>query len=85
MFDVLDTQAEYINAKSDLVTAQYDKTYSEYRVLSGMGNLVHTLGLEWPDESLVDEKPEAKIFEIMVPSEVSESQKFHKGWALYDE
>ncbi|MFO7786118.1 MAG: TolC family outer membrane protein [Desulfatiglandales bacterium] len=51
MFDVLDTQAEYINAKSDLVEASYDKTYSEYRVLSGMGKLVHTLGLEWPEES----------------------------------
>lgn len=37
MFDVLDTQAEYITAKSDLVKANFDKLYSEYRVLSGMG------------------------------------------------
>ena len=55
MFDVLDTQAEYINAKSDLVGALYDKTYAEYRVLGAMGKLVHTLGLEWPEESLADE------------------------------
>ena len=55
MFDVLDTQAEYINAKSDLVGALYDKTYAEYRVLSAMGKLVHTLGLQWPEESTVDE------------------------------
>jgi len=54
MFDVLDTQAEYINAKSDLANASYDKTYSEYRVLSGMGKLVHTLGLEWPEESNIE-------------------------------
>ncbi len=85
MFDVLDTQAEYINAKSDLVTADYDKIYSEYRVLSGMGHLVHTLGLEWPEESTIEEKPEWKGTEIMVPREVIESQKFVKGWALYDE
>jgi len=51
MFDVLDTQAEYITAKSDLVRAKYDKLYSEYRILSGMGKLVATLGLQWPDES----------------------------------
>jgi outer membrane protein, adhesin transport system len=51
MFDVLDTQAEYINAKSDLVDAVYDKAYAQYRVLTGMGKLVHTLGLEWPEES----------------------------------
>lgn len=85
MFDVLDTQAEYINAKSDLVTAKYDKTYSEYRVLSGMGKLVHTLGLEWPEESEIEEKPEWQGTQIMVPAEVSESQTFVKGWALYDE
>jgi len=54
MFDVLDTQAEYITAKSNLVTARYDKLYSEYRVLSGMGKLVDTLGLQWPDESRVE-------------------------------
>jgi adhesin transport system outer membrane protein len=54
MFDVLDTQAEYITAKSSLVSAQYDKMYAEYRVLSGMAKLVETLGLQWPDESRVN-------------------------------
>lgn len=54
MFDVLDTQAEYITAKSSLVGARYDKMYSEYRVLSGMGKLVETLGLQWPEESRVE-------------------------------
>jgi len=51
MFDVLDTEAERINAKSDLVKAQYDKLYAEYRVLNGMGQLVKALGLQWPAES----------------------------------
>jgi adhesin transport system outer membrane protein len=54
MFDVLDTQAEYITAKASLVNARYDKMYSEYRVLSGMGQLVETLGLKWPEESRVE-------------------------------
>jgi adhesin transport system outer membrane protein len=52
MFDVLDTQAEYLNAKADLVNARYDKMYAQYRILSGVGKLVPTLGLEWPEESL---------------------------------
>jgi outer membrane protein, adhesin transport system len=54
MFDLLDTQAEYITAKSSLVSAKYDKMYAEYRVLSGMGKLIETLGLQWPDEARVD-------------------------------
>jgi adhesin transport system outer membrane protein len=56
MFDLLDTQAEYINAKSDLAKAKYDKLYAEYRILSGMGKLVHSLGLQWPEESRVTEE-----------------------------
>ncbi len=54
MFDVLDTQAEYITAKSDIVKAKYEKLYAEYRVLSGMGKLIETLGLRMPDESIVE-------------------------------
>ena len=51
MFDVLDIEAELINAKVDLVNARYDKTYAQYRVLSGIGKLINTLGLQWPLES----------------------------------
>jgi outer membrane protein, adhesin transport system len=54
MFDVLDIQAESINAKSDFVKAKYEKLYVEYRVLSGMGRLVKALGLQWPAESYVE-------------------------------
>lgn len=70
MFDVLDTQAEYINAKADLVNAAYDKTYSEYRVLSAMGNLVHSLGLEWPEESKVEITGE-RGFDVTVPRDLT--------------
>jgi adhesin transport system outer membrane protein len=53
LFDVLDTSAEKITAKSDLINAQYDKMYDSYRVLNGMGKLVNTLGLQWPEESRI--------------------------------
>jgi adhesin transport system outer membrane protein len=70
MFDVLDSQAEYINAKADLVGAVYDKSYSEYRVLSAMGNLVHSLGLQWPGESRVD-VTEEKGIDVTVPLDLT--------------
>ncbi len=60
MFDVLDIEAELINAKIDLVNAQYDKIYAQYRILSGIGQLVHTLGLQWPAESVVEENVQMK-------------------------
>jgi adhesin transport system outer membrane protein len=53
MFDLLDTQAEHINAKASLVNAEYDKLYSEYRILSGMSRLIPFLGLQLPEQSLV--------------------------------
>ncbi len=62
LFDVLDTSAEKITAKSDLINAQYDKMYSSFRILSGLGKLVHTLDLQWPEESRIenDKKKDSK-------------------------
>lgn len=54
MFDVLDIEAELVNARIDLVNANYDKIFAQYRILSDMGKLVHTLGLQWPTESMVE-------------------------------
>lgn len=54
LFDVLDSSAEMISAKSDLINAQYDMKYSAYRILGGMAKLVYSLGLQWPDESRTD-------------------------------
>ena len=53
LFDVLDSSAEKITAKSDLINAQYDKMYDAYRILNGMGKLVHSLDLTWPVESRI--------------------------------
>ncbi len=55
MFDLLDTQAEAINARSDLVAAQYDLIYSEYRILNSLGRLVSSLELTLPQESRIAE------------------------------
>jgi len=54
MFDVLDIQAELINAKINLLNTRYDNIYAQYRILANMGQLVHTLGLQWPKESVVE-------------------------------
>lgn len=54
LFDVLDSSAEKISAKSDLINAQYDAMYDSYRILSGLGKLVYTLSLPWPEESRME-------------------------------
>lgn len=54
MFDVLDIEAELINAKIDLVNSYYDNVYAQYRILNNMGQLVHSLGLQWPKESTIE-------------------------------
>ena len=53
LLDVLDSEAESIEAKQDLINASYDGLYSQCRILNGTGRLVHALGLQWPAESEV--------------------------------
>jgi len=53
LLDVLDTEAEVIEAKGALINADYDGLYSQYRLLNGMGMMAHALGLQWPAESVV--------------------------------
>jgi adhesin transport system outer membrane protein len=53
MFDLLDTQAEHINAKASLVNATYDKQYAEYRVLAAMSQLNAFLGVPLPEKSRI--------------------------------
>lgn len=55
LLDVLDTEAEVIDAKQALVEARYDGLYAEYRILNGLGQLVKAFDLQWPKESEVDE------------------------------
>jgi adhesin transport system outer membrane protein len=81
MFDVLDIEAELINAKQDLVNAKYDKMFSQYRVLSGMGRLVHTLGLQWPVESQLEDDMRVQVRDIKEsPTSVTASGRGDDEW-----
>jgi len=68
MFDVLDIEAELINAKIDLVNAKYDKLYAQYRVLKDLDKLVDALGLSLPVESRVGESQEMQMPEETGPN-----------------
>jgi len=57
LLDVLDTEAEVIDAKRSLVAARYDGIYAQYRILNGLGQLVKSFELEWPKESQVNVEP----------------------------
>lgn len=54
LLDVLDTEAEVIEARRDLINAKYDGLFSQYRILGGMGKLVMALDQQWPEESVVE-------------------------------
>lgn len=64
LLDVLDAEAERIDAARQLVTAEFDGLYSHYRLLNGMGKLVSSLGLNLPDESVVDEDDDYKDYKV---------------------
>lgn len=56
LLDVLDAEAERIDAVKDLVDAEYDGYYAKYRIMNSMGKLIHSLNLQWPEEAMVDEE-----------------------------
>ncbi|MBU0664834.1 MAG: TolC family outer membrane protein [Proteobacteria bacterium] len=53
LLDVLDSEAEVIDAKRALVEARHDGLYAQYRILNGLGQLVKSFDKEWPKESQV--------------------------------
>ena len=61
LLDVLDSEAERIDAIKEYVNAEYDDLYARFRVLNGIGKIVPALGLTWPKESRIEEegRPEA--------------------------
>lgn len=62
LLDVLDAEAERIDSARQLVTAEYEELYAQYRILNGLGQLVPALQLPWPKEGAVDETdPPAKV------------------------
>lgn len=55
LLDVLDAEAERIEAKKELIDSQYNGLFAQYRILNAMGELVHTLDLKWPEEAYMDD------------------------------
>lgn len=55
LLDVLDAEAERIEAKKELIDSQFNGLFAQYRILNAMGELVHTLDLKWPEEAYVDD------------------------------
>jgi len=51
LLDVLDTEAEVIDARKNLVTARYDGLLAQYRILNGVGSLIKGMQLQMPEES----------------------------------
>ena len=45
LLDLLDTEAEVIDAKKALVEARYDGMFAQYRILNGVGGLLEAMGL----------------------------------------
>lgn len=75
LLDVLDTEAEVIDAKRALVEARYDGLYAQYRILNGLGLLVKSFDLQWPKESQVKENgtmkaSEEKETKVKISSEI---------------
>jgi outer membrane protein, adhesin transport system len=72
LLDVLDTEAEVIDAKQALVEAEFNGLYSQYRILNGLGTLAKSFDLEWPKEAQVEnkDKAEQKDSKVKVSSEI---------------
>ncbi|MCL2790632.1 MAG: TolC family outer membrane protein [Desulfobulbus sp.] len=56
LLDVLDAEAERIDSARQLVTAEHDSLYADYRVLNSIGRLIPSLNLRWPEEGAVDDR-----------------------------
>ncbi len=56
LLDVLDAEAEAVNARADLVDAEADGLFAQYRMLAATGQLVDTFGLAWPEQAMVNEE-----------------------------
>jgi adhesin transport system outer membrane protein len=54
LLDVLDAEAERIDAKKEQINNNFDGLYANYRLLNSMGVMVHTLELQWPEEAYVE-------------------------------
>ncbi len=63
LLDVLDAEAERIEATQDLLDTKYEGIFSQFRMVNNIGGLVHALDLEYPEEAYIEEetKPETSM------------------------
>lgn len=83
LLDVLDTEAEVIDAKQSLVDAEFNGLYSQYRILNGLGMLAKSFDLEWPKEAQIDDEDEDEDEEKDTTVKVSAEIKSYDSKASY--
>lgn len=78
LLDVLDTEAEVIDARKALVTAKFDGMYAQYRILNGVGALIKSMDLQMPEEAmpLDTDKQEEEDAQQMADLQKSSSIRF---------
>lgn len=55
LLDVLDAEAERIDSARQLIGAEYEGLFAQYRILNGTGKLIPSLNLQWPTEGAVED------------------------------
>jgi adhesin transport system outer membrane protein len=65
LLDLLDATNELFLSKNDLITAKYEELFANYRILASQGQLVQSLGVNFPTEAT----PGEADFETKVPGE----------------
>jgi adhesin transport system outer membrane protein len=65
LLDLLDATNELFLSKNDLITANYEELFANYRILASQGQLVQALGVSFPTEAT----PGEAEFETKVPGE----------------
>lgn len=59
LLDVLDAEAEAIKARAELIEAETDGFFAQYRILNATGGLVEAFGLAWPEEAFIEDEEES--------------------------
>ena len=67
LLDLLDATNELFLSKNDLITANYEELFANYRILASQGELVQSLGVAFPTEAT----PGEAEFETKVPGETN--------------
>lgn len=55
LLDVLDAEAERIDSARQLIGAEHEGLFAQYRILNGTGKLIPSLNLQWPTEGAVED------------------------------